>query len=69
MMPALENTNGITLEIIGGRRTQEPTHLELNKKLIADVANVRKISAVTICADDTNYYDRGVHPFASLCEQ
>ena len=59
----------ILVEIIGGRRSQAATYLALNKKLIADIANIRKLPMITICADATNCYDRVAHPFASLCAQ
>lgn len=69
LMPRIEADNAIPMEIIGGRRSQAATHLALNKKLIADIANVRKLPTATICADATNCYDRVAHPFASLCAQ
>ena len=69
LMPKIEADNVIPMEVIGGRRSQAATHLALNKKLIADIANVRKLPSVTICADATNCYDRVAHPFASLCAQ
>ena len=40
----------------------------LNKKLISDIANARKLPTI-ICTDATNCYDRVAHPFASLCVQ
>ena len=43
LIPELEATDAIPPEVIGGRRTQAATHLALNKKLIAGIANVRKI--------------------------
>jgi len=66
-MPVLEEKSIIPYEIIGRRQTQSATHLVLNKKLIVDIANVRKRPIVTICTDTINYYDRVVYPFASLC--
>ena len=69
LMPRIEADNAIPMEVIGGRRSQAATHLALNKKLIADIANVRKRPTATICADATNCYDRVAHPFASLCAQ
>ena len=68
-LPKIEADNAIPMEIIGGRRSQAATHLALNKKLIADIANVRKLPTATICADATNCYNRVAHPFASLCAQ
>ena len=67
LIPKLEETETISIEIIGGRRSQAATHLILNKKLIADIANVRKLPMITTYADVTNCYDRVSHPFASLC--
>ena len=69
VMPRLEQYNDIPKEIIGGRKNQAATHLALNKKLISDISNVRKLLTVTICADATNCYNRIAHPFASLCAQ
>ena len=69
LIPTLEVANAIPMEVIGGRRAQSATHLELDKKLVADIANVRKLPMITICVDTTNCYDRVAHPFASLCAQ
>ena len=69
LMPNIEAMNAIPMEVIGGRRSQAATHLALDKKLISDIANVRKLPMITICADATNCYDRVAHPFASLCAQ
>jgi len=44
-------------------------YLALNKKLIVDIANMRKILIVTICEDAINSYGRVVYPFASLHAQ
>ena len=68
-MPRIEADNTMPREVIGRRRSQAATHLALNKKLIVDITNVRKIPTVTICADATNCYDRVAYPFASLCAQ
>ena len=69
LMPKLEEAEAILVEIIGGRRSQVATHLALSKKLIADIANVRKSPIITICTDRTNCYDKVAHPFASLYAQ
>ena len=69
LIPSIEAANAIPMEVIGGRRSQAATHLALDKKLIADIANVRKLLTITICADATNCYDRVAHLFASLCAQ
>ena len=66
-IPSIEAANAILMEVIGGRRSQAATHLALDKKLIADIANVRKLLTITICANVMNCYDRVAHPFASLC--
>ena len=42
LMPMLEATSSIPHEIIGDRRSQAATHLDLNKKLIADISNIKK---------------------------
>ena len=62
----IEAMNAIPMEVIGSRQSQAATHLVLDKKLISDIANVRKLPMITICADATNYYNRVAHPFASL---
>ena len=54
LIPKIEADNVIPMEVIGGRRSQAAAHLALNKKLIADIANVRKLPTATICADATN---------------
>ena len=41
-------------------------YLDLNKKLIVDIANARKILIVGMHADTINYYDGVVCPFANL---
>ena len=69
LIPSIEADKAIPMEVIGDGRSQVATHLALNKKLIADIANIRKLPTITICADATNYYDRVAHPFASLCPQ
>ena len=69
LIPNIEAVNAILMEIIRGRRSQAATQLALDKKLIADIVNVRKLPTITICADATNYYDRVAHPFARLCAQ
>ena len=69
LMPHLEASSSIPAKIIGGRRSQSATHLALSKKLIADISNINKLPAATICADATNYYDRVAHTYASLCAQ
>ena len=63
----LEEDNIIWKEIIGGRRTYAAIYLVLNKKLISDIVNIRKLPTITIYVDITNCYNRVVHPFASLC--
>ena len=62
----IEAVNTILMEGIGGRWLQAATHLALDKKLISDITNVRKLPMITICSDATNYCNRVTHPFASL---
>ena len=69
LIPSIEAVNAIPMEVIGGRRSQAATYLALDKKLIADIANVRKLLTIIIYADAMNCYDRVAHPFASLCAQ
>ena len=69
LMPNIEAMNAILMEVIEGRWSQAATHLILDKKLISDIANVRKLPMITICANAANYYDRVAHPFGSLYMQ
>ena len=55
LMLTLEEENEISIEIIRGSRTQAATYLALNKKLISDIANVKKLLTATTCEDATNY--------------
>ena len=41
-------------------------YLALNKKLIVDIANVKKKLIVATCIDTVNYYDRVAYLFTSL---
>ena len=66
MMPALEVRDEIPSEIMCGRRNQDPTHLDLNKKLIVDISNVGKMKTVSECAEATKCCDRVAHHFSSL---
>ena len=68
-MPRLEEDKIILKEIIGSRRTQAVMHLILNKKLITDIVNIRKLPTITIYADATNCYNRVAYSFTSLCTQ
>ena len=65
----LEERNDMPQEIIGGRRTQVAIYLALNKKLIANIASIRKVLTVTIYANARNCYNRVAHPFMSLYSQ
>ena len=67
LIPLLKSSDTMPYKIIGGRRSQDSTHLALSKKLIADISNTRKLPTATICADATNVYDRAAHPHASMC--
>ena len=67
LMLNIEAMNAIPMEVIGGRWLQAATYLALDKKLISDIANVRKLPMITICTDATNYYDIVAHSFSSMC--
>ena len=69
LIPNIEAMNAIPMEVIGGKWSQVATHFALDKKLISDIPNMRKLLMITICADATNCYDKVTHPFASLCAQ
>ena len=66
IIPELEEASVIPYEIIGGRRIQSAMHLVLNKKLLADIANVSKRPIVIIIIDTANYYDRVTYLFLDL---
>ena len=69
LLSSIEVVKAILIEIIGRRRSQGVTYLVLVKKLISDIASVRKLPTITVCAIVTNYYKRVAHPFASLYMQ
>ena len=69
LIPNLEAMNVIPGKVIGGRRSQAATHLALDKKLIADIANVQKLPMISICADAMNCYERVAYPFTSIYAQ
>ena len=54
IIPTLEERNNMSHEIIGSRGTQAAIYLVLNKKLIANIANIRKVPTIIICADSLN---------------
>ena len=58
--------NTIPIEVIGERRHWAAIHLSLDKKLVCDNLNARKLTKITICADEINCYDRVTHLFTSL---
>ena len=62
----LETRYDVTSEIIGEKRTQAPTNLSLNKKIIVDTSNVRKMPTVATCVDATKCYDRVPHSFVIM---
>ena len=66
LMSVLEVSIEILQEITDGKGIKTATYLALSKKLIEDIANTKKLLIVTICIDITNYYNRVLHPFASL---
>ena len=67
LTPSLEASSSMPQEIIGGRRSKAATHLALNKKIIAEIHNTRKLPTVAVCADATNCHDRVAHYHTSLC--
>ena len=66
MMLVLEVREEILQEIISSRRIQAATHLVLNKKLIIDIANTKKLPIVIMYTDIINFHDRVACLFASL---
>ena len=65
----LEAREEILQESIEDRRTQAIAYLVLNKKLIADIANAKKLLIVIIHTDAINYHNRVLHSFTSLSTQ
>ena len=43
-----KNTDAIPVTVIRGRRTEVATYLALNEKLIANIANARKLHMIAI---------------------
>ena len=41
-------------------------YVAINKKLITDIANQRKLPQVIISADATNYFNRVAHPYSGI---
>ena len=69
LIPSIKAANAILMEVIGGRRSQAATYLALDKKLITDIANVRKLLTIISYADTMNCYNRVAYPFTRLCVQ
>ena len=46
---------------------QAAKHLDLNKKLISDIAKIKKLTTATTCVDATNCCSRVARPFATFC--
>ena len=55
---ALEQHTLIPIEIVGRRKILDAIHIEINKKLKADISNQFKTLSVVISTDNTNFYDR-----------
>ena len=64
LIPNLEAEDAIPIEVIGGRKFQVATHPDLDKKVLLDVANIRKFLITTIYADATNCYDKVAYAYA-----
>ena len=64
-MPTLEVDKVIPQKIIDNKRSEVAIHLALNKKLIADLANIRKVLIATICTNTTNCYNRVAYLYTS----
>ena len=69
IIPSAEEVNVTLIEVIRGRKLQAATHLALDKKLISDVSNARKLLIIAACADATKYCVSMAHPFTSMCAQ
>ena len=57
VMTSLDASSSIPQEIIGGKRSQKATHLDLINNLIEDMSNTAKSPTATKCTDITHYYD------------
>ena len=66
VLPKLEANRVIPYEVISGKKVQYSQHIDLNKKLVCDIANQTKRLTVVILANATNYSNHITHPVASL---
>ena len=67
LLPSIEAVKIIPIEVIGRRRSKTAIHLVLDKKLISDIVNIRKLPRTTMYTDMTNCYSRVTYLFTSLC--
>lgn len=65
----IEKMKLILHKIIGGRRGHSTIHIALNKKLVSDIANHKKIPIVIFLENATNCYDRIAHQIDSQLYQ
>ena len=56
----------IPKEIIGGRKGQSAIYVEVDKKLVTDIANQAKTPYTIISIDTSNYFNRVAHPMVAL---
>ena len=69
ILPSLERDMLILDEIISNRHRQSALQVTINKKVILDISNQKKVPSITISADATNCYDRVVYSFTSFTVQ
>ena len=67
LMPKLENADVVPHEIIDERREKVVMHLALNNNSILYAVNAQKLLAISIYNNITNYCNKVVHSFASIC--
>jgi len=63
----LEKKYYIPQEVIKEQKNQVAILITLTKKLVTDILNQKKTASIVSSADTINYYNKIVHPFASLC--
>ena len=69
LLPSIEVAEAILIKVIGSRRSQAVSHLALDKKLISNIANVRKLPIINVCTNAINCYNRVAYSFTSLYAQ
>ena len=62
----IEERNDISYEIVEGKRSQSAMHIEIDKKLIANIAHQAKTLYAIVSADVSNCFDRVAYPISAI---